>query len=238
MTEQKGNPKYDVTMVGKYGSGSCITDVYRVLNAFKVRSPELQHACKKILKVGDRGFKDERQDLVDILDSARAALEYYDDVHNDTVNCTLEDPEPEPEPWELDERFTSKHLFAVGECFIDFSDSITKGTTYAIYQNSGSYYVRDDSNSVLPLGGAVDHLLLTFNVLRRYFTSEDNWLDYGTYQCISSSAGFLGFTVGDYYTLYFSSNGAYVAYLLDDRDVQHNIQVNKLEDFHKCFTKE
>lgn len=76
--KRQGNPKYDVTMVGKYGSGSCVVDVYSVLDAFKVTIPQLQHSVKKELKVGDRGHKDMRQDLVDIRDSTQSALDAFD----------------------------------------------------------------------------------------------------------------------------------------------------------------
>ncbi len=63
---EKGNPKYDVTIHGKYGTGNCVVDVYRVLDAFKVTIPQHQHSVKKELKCGDRGHKDLEQDLVDI----------------------------------------------------------------------------------------------------------------------------------------------------------------------------
>lgn len=53
-------------------------DVYDVLYAFEVTDPCLQHLIKKALAVGKRGFKDARQDLVDIRDSAVRALETHD----------------------------------------------------------------------------------------------------------------------------------------------------------------
>ena len=80
--EAKGNPKYDVTIYGKYGTGSCVVDVYRMLDACKVTNPQLQHLSKKALFSGLRGHKDTRQDLVDILDSAQSALDMYDDKNN------------------------------------------------------------------------------------------------------------------------------------------------------------
>lgn len=75
----KGNPKYDVTIYGKYGTGSCVVDVYRIIDACNVNSPQFQHLVKKALFPGERGHKDERQDLVDILHSAQSALDMYDD---------------------------------------------------------------------------------------------------------------------------------------------------------------
>ena len=77
-----GNPKYDKTIVGKYDSGTCTVDVYRVLSAFEVLNPQLQHLVKKALNVGVRGHKDERQDLVDIVHSAQSALDMYDDSNS------------------------------------------------------------------------------------------------------------------------------------------------------------
>ena len=74
-----GNPKYDVRILGKYGTGTCIVDVYRVLDAFRVTCPQLQHSIKKELNVGKRGHKDERQDLVDIVHSTQSALDMFDD---------------------------------------------------------------------------------------------------------------------------------------------------------------
>jgi hypothetical protein len=81
----KGNSKYDRTIIGKDGSGKCIADVYRVLSAFEVTNPQLQHLVKKALCAGLRGHKDTRQDLVDILHSAQSALDMFDDKENKNV---------------------------------------------------------------------------------------------------------------------------------------------------------
>ena len=78
LVETNGNPKYDKTIYGKYGTGTCTVDVYDVLNAWKVTDPCLQHALKKMMMTGNRGHKDERQDLVDIVHSAKRALETHD----------------------------------------------------------------------------------------------------------------------------------------------------------------
>lgn len=53
-------------------------DVYDVLYAFGVTDPCLQHLIKKALATGVRGHKSEREDLVDIVDSAKRAVEHYD----------------------------------------------------------------------------------------------------------------------------------------------------------------
>ena len=53
-------------------------DVYDVLKAFDVTCPALQHLIKKALCAGLRGHKDKPQDLKDILDSAKRAIELND----------------------------------------------------------------------------------------------------------------------------------------------------------------
>jgi len=63
--------------LGKY-SRPCkgITiDVYDVLQAFEVTNPALQHLIKKALCAGLRGHKDRQQDMNEILESARRAIE-------------------------------------------------------------------------------------------------------------------------------------------------------------------
>ena len=55
--------KYDRRIKGKYNTGTCTVDVYRVLSAFEITEPELQHCIKKLLAAGQRGAKDYRQDL-------------------------------------------------------------------------------------------------------------------------------------------------------------------------------
>lgn len=54
-------------------------DVYDVLKAFAVTDPALQHLIKKALCAGLRGHKNKEQDLIDIYDSAKRALELYND---------------------------------------------------------------------------------------------------------------------------------------------------------------
>ena len=50
-------------------------DVYDVLMAWGVANPALQHLIKKALQCGQRGHKDNQQDLQDIIDSAIRAKE-------------------------------------------------------------------------------------------------------------------------------------------------------------------
>lgn len=59
-------------------------DVYDVLKAFEVIDPALQHLIKKALCAGLRGHKNKEQDLIDILDSAKRALELYRDDNRST----------------------------------------------------------------------------------------------------------------------------------------------------------
>ncbi len=71
--------KYSRLIVGR-DKRTAIVDVYRVLEAYSVKNPQLQHLIKKALCAGLRGHKDTRQDLVDIRDSAQSALDMYDDI--------------------------------------------------------------------------------------------------------------------------------------------------------------
>lgn len=77
--ETKPQNKYDREIVGKYGSGKCIIDVYRVLAAFGDIPPEIQHAIKKLLAGGKRGHKDEGLDYLEAIQSIEAYLNRLDD---------------------------------------------------------------------------------------------------------------------------------------------------------------
>jgi hypothetical protein len=50
-------------------------DVYDVLKAFDVVNPATQHAIKKLLKGGQRGFKDVNKDYQEAIDSIVRAIE-------------------------------------------------------------------------------------------------------------------------------------------------------------------
>jgi len=65
--------KYEREVIGLDGTVTTV-DVYRVLSAFKVESPQLQHLIKKALCAGLRGHKGEYQDLLDIRDSIESAI--------------------------------------------------------------------------------------------------------------------------------------------------------------------
>lgn len=71
--------KYDRKITGKYGTGSCTVDVYRVLDAFKTDSAAIDHAIKKLLCAGMRGAKDKRQDYLEAIQSIEAALKLAED---------------------------------------------------------------------------------------------------------------------------------------------------------------
>ncbi|WCZ66111.1 hypothetical protein phiA034_gene0028 [Aeromonas phage phiA034] len=66
------------------------TDVYRVLDAFKVSDPCLQHLVKKALAAGDRGHKDLAQDYQDIVHSANSALDLLNGKNATTEGSRLE----------------------------------------------------------------------------------------------------------------------------------------------------
>lgn len=78
MRQQLPRNKYDREIIGKYGTGKCTVDVYRVLSAFGPLPPETQHAIKKLLAPGKRGVKDERQDLLEAIQSIEARLQYLE----------------------------------------------------------------------------------------------------------------------------------------------------------------
>ena len=81
-------------------------DVYRVLRAFRVTCPAVQHAVKKLLMPGQRGSKDQLQDLEEALLSVSEAIAMAraELPEGDTLTGKAEKPpyifttEPEPEP--------------------------------------------------------------------------------------------------------------------------------------------
>lgn len=50
-------------------------DVYDVLTAFNVTNPAIQHAVKKLLKGGARGYKNETQDYKEAVQSINRGIE-------------------------------------------------------------------------------------------------------------------------------------------------------------------
>jgi hypothetical protein len=84
-----------ISMDGKVFSA----DVYRVLKAFGVVCPAVQHAIKKLLMPGQRGTKNELQDLTEALLSVSEAIAMAQARLPDGGTLTDEtEPEPEPEP--------------------------------------------------------------------------------------------------------------------------------------------
>ena len=61
--------KYDRTIEAKYQNENIVTDVYRVLDAFEVKSQPRGHAAKKVLCAGLRGKGDEFSDIVEAIDA-------------------------------------------------------------------------------------------------------------------------------------------------------------------------
>lgn len=61
--------KYDRTIEAKYKNENIVTDVYRVLDAFEVKSQSRGHAAKKMLCAGLRGKGDEFSDIVEAIDA-------------------------------------------------------------------------------------------------------------------------------------------------------------------------
>ena len=50
-------------------------DVYDVINAYNISCPGSQHALKKILKPGQRGFKNFEEDIKEAIISLERAIE-------------------------------------------------------------------------------------------------------------------------------------------------------------------
>jgi hypothetical protein len=74
MKKAKSINKYNRLIKGQVGA-SCVVDVYDVLKAFEVTNPATQHAIKKLLASGQRGYKDKQQDLNEAIASLKRAIE-------------------------------------------------------------------------------------------------------------------------------------------------------------------
>jgi hypothetical protein len=66
--------KYIVKITDRNGNTAHV-DVYDVLKAFNVTNPATQHAIKKMLKPGQRGVKDVKQDINEAIISLTRALD-------------------------------------------------------------------------------------------------------------------------------------------------------------------
>lgn len=91
MTDKHEHYKKDVSHLK-------LIDVYRIIDLYRVTDGCFQHALKKILVPGQRGHKDLRKDIEDIIDSMQRKLEMMEE---DKLVCgpDFEDG-PEFEGWE------------------------------------------------------------------------------------------------------------------------------------------
>ena len=83
-TEQPKYPHYfkDVSNVNKI-------DIYKVLDLWQVTHPCLQHAAKKILVAGNRGYKNVEKDIQEAIDSLERWKEMQ--VENSVFNDKQEE---------------------------------------------------------------------------------------------------------------------------------------------------
>ena len=58
-----------------FGGDKVTVDIYRVIDAFAVTDPGIQHALKKLLCAGIRGKGDCQQDLSEAIDAVQATLD-------------------------------------------------------------------------------------------------------------------------------------------------------------------
>jgi len=72
----KDGNKYRREIIGFCGTKVEI-DVYRVLDAYKIGSPQIEHAVKKMLCPGDRGYKDFITDIDNSIESLQEAKTLY-----------------------------------------------------------------------------------------------------------------------------------------------------------------
>lgn len=57
-------------------------DIYRILDLYQVTSPAIQHAIKKLLCAGQRGSKNEYQDIV----KAAKSIDLWLDMRSEDIN--------------------------------------------------------------------------------------------------------------------------------------------------------
>ena len=75
MTENKKQYPHYFRDVSKYSH----IDIYRVLDLWQVTSPPLQHAVKKLLCAGKRGYKDYTKDLEETVVAVQRAIEMVEE---------------------------------------------------------------------------------------------------------------------------------------------------------------
>lgn len=71
---KRSGSKYHRIIQG-FGGDKVTVDVYRVIDAFAVTDPGIQHALKKLLCAGIRGKGDCQQDLSEAIDAVQATLD-------------------------------------------------------------------------------------------------------------------------------------------------------------------
>lgn len=76
---KRSGHKYHKLLVSFEGA-TVTTDVYRVLSAFQVTEPGIQHAIKKLLLAGSRNFKTTYEDLQEAIVAIEATLKAMDDA--------------------------------------------------------------------------------------------------------------------------------------------------------------
>ncbi|MNQ21493.1 hypothetical protein D3C85_346150 [compost metagenome] len=57
-----------------------VVDVYRVLDLFKVTDPCIQHAVKKLLVSGGRGYKEQDKDIQEAIDTLERWKEMQEEL--------------------------------------------------------------------------------------------------------------------------------------------------------------
>jgi hypothetical protein len=69
-------PKADKNIYQRKLRSGEVVDVYDVLDAFEISNPSIQHALKKMLCAGIRGYKDYQKDIQEAIDSLERAKSF------------------------------------------------------------------------------------------------------------------------------------------------------------------
>lgn len=81
----------------KIPKGVTHIDVYRVLELWNVSSPAIQHAIKKLLACGDRGYKDTTADVSEAVVALTRWIEMREEEYSEIeepndMSCQIEEP--------------------------------------------------------------------------------------------------------------------------------------------------
>ena len=68
---------------------SVTMDVYQVLKMFNVDDPAIQHAVKKLLAAGERGYKNKKKDIEEAIDTLHRALELNENETDDYILASV-----------------------------------------------------------------------------------------------------------------------------------------------------